>query len=181
MAGNTPEEAVRNFVAPIERAIGSFVGEAEVTADSFDPGIEGRLELSPTPCPFELHHARAPVLAVGFSQRYRIVEDDDPDRGPWKVHITAWYYTLFEAQTQIIGFHWHPDGSSRFTTPHAHVYMTERLTNRHVPTGRVLIEDVLELAVELGAEPTDTAWSEQLEENRTRFLRGATWGHFPNA
>jgi hypothetical protein len=44
-----------------------------------------------------------------------------------------------------------------------------------------MIEDVLNLAVQHGAEPNDmTRWKEIDKLNREKFARGATWGAGPS-
>ncbi|HBX09915.1 MAG TPA: hypothetical protein DEG13_09065 [Candidatus Microthrix parvicella] len=58
----------------------------------------------------------------------------------------------------------------------AHLHLDGK-SSPHYPTGRVLIENVLMLAVEMGAEPVDRArWDECCERNRFNFALGATWG-----
>jgi len=50
----------------------------------------------------------------------------------------------------------------------------------HVPTNRIMIEDVLAFAVDHGAEPRDRQlWDEINEANRAKFARGASWGIGP--
>jgi hypothetical protein len=111
--------------------------------------------------------------------RYRIVKLDSPDREPWKVSTTGWIYVLKDAAgKEIIEFHWHPAITPMVPFPHLHT--PEPSVWRHCPTGRVLIEDVLNLAVECGAEPTDPAkWDDVFRTNVENFGKGATWGDVP--
>jgi hypothetical protein len=178
VAGRSPKEAVTRFVDPIRRATACFLGAAKVTVDNEDPNIEGVLTLNHgNVVALPKATKGGPKVSISIVQRYRIVQDDVADRGPWKVSTTAWNYQLQEDGKPTLDFHWHPDSRSRVLTPHLHVRSTIRLKNRHVPTGRVLVEDVLGLAIELGAAPRDPkAWARVEKRNRDAFLRGATWG-----
>ena len=76
---------------------------------------------------------------------------------------------------RIVAYHWHPISDSHAKHPHVHV--TELGDKRHFPTGRILVEDVLQLAIDLGAKPRDeTKWTRIAERNRTNCALGATWG-----
>ena len=45
-----------------------------------------------------------------MSQNYRIVRAEG-QRGPWKVTIAAYHYTLEEPDgREVISFQWHPEG-----------------------------------------------------------------------
>ena len=107
--------------------------------------------------------------------RYQIVESG-VEQLPWKVHTTGWAYSLLDRhQDPVIDFHWHPELTPDVQFPHLHVYSEP--DRRHFPTGRVLIEDVLGLAVEMGAEPRDLEkWQRVSQKNVENFKKGATWG-----
>jgi hypothetical protein len=107
--------------------------------------------------------------------RYQIVPTGDAQK-PWKVHTTEWSYSLLDGDKhQIVDFHWHPGLTPGIQFPHLHVYSDPE--RRHYPTGRVLLEDVLRLAVELGATPRDEdKWSRVSKKNIADFKKGATWG-----
>lgn len=98
------------------------------------------------------------------------------ERTPWKVHTTGWARSLLNRrQESVIDLHWHPELDENIQFPHLHVY-SER-DRRHYPTGRVLIEDVLRLAVEMGAQPRDESkWQRVSQKNIENFKKGATWG-----
>lgn len=178
MAGRSPREAVTRFVAPIQKAVGCFIGGGKVTADSFEPDAEGVLTLNGAKATY-LSRAKkgSHRISVSITMRYRIVRDDDQTRGPWKVSTIGWIYDLLEDDRRILAFHWHPVSKSHILIPHLHVESSVRFKNRHIPTGRILIEDVLALAVELGVAPRNQkAWQRVTSRNRAAFLRGATWG-----
>ncbi|HMS48876.1 MAG: hypothetical protein WAX12_17955 [Candidatus Microthrix subdominans] len=92
----------------------------------------------------------------------------------FKVSTRKWIHVLRREGREIVAYHWHPDEPGDKTYPHLHL---DGKSSPHYPTGRVLIEDVLMLAVEMGAEPVDRArWDECCERNRSNFALGATWG-----
>lgn len=171
MAGKTPAKAVRAFITPIQAALSCFA-TGKVTVDQYKPGPEGVLALNDG-ASVRLNGSDRVELSV--TMRYLIVKTDDEMRGPWKVTITGWMYTLYSHEgTALAEYHWHPISDSHVVAPHLHIAGKAK---RHYPTGRVLIEDVLSLATEHGAEPIDPKkWAKRDAANRAAFLRGATWG-----
>jgi len=112
--------------------------------------------------------------------RYRIVKArvlSTPSK-PWKVSTTGWIYSLREGDQSVADFHWHPAITPEIPFPHVHTPSPG--PRRHVPTGRILIEDLLVLAVECGAEPLDPEkWQDVCARNIENFGKGATWGFKP--
>lgn len=175
MAGRNPTAAVQAFVAPIQGALGLFVS-GKVTADTYKPDTDGVLVLNGGDVA-KLHGGAKIGLSV--SMRYRIIPTDDADRGPWKVTTTGYMYELLQIDDgkSLFEYHWHPISKSHETLPHLHC---SALGKGHIPTGRVMIEDVLNLAVQHGATPNSVErWDEVNRLNRESFARGATWGVGP--
>jgi hypothetical protein len=173
VAGKKPYLAVKAFVGPIQRAAGCFAS-CKVTADSYDPDQEGILTLNEGER-VKLRRSRGgPQIELEALMRYRIVEH--PVKGPWKVSTTSWSYELIRDGRPTLAFHWHPVSNSPIVTPHAHALASSSFRKTHIPTGRVLIEDVLTLAEELGANPLNAEWKAIMDENRANFMLGATWG-----
>lgn len=175
MAGDTPAEAVRAFVDPIQDALGCFAS-GKVTADSFTPGVEGVLTFNRGD---QVRLLGDDAVYIEASMRYDILEYPAP-KGPWKVSTAGWIYTLYDRRGGLIaGYHWHPVSDSHVKTPHVH--LAEVSTRGHYPTGRVLIEDVLTLATEHGAKPRDVGkWDDLKARNLENFAKGATWGVGPD-
>jgi hypothetical protein len=112
-------------------------------------------------------------IKIRIRMRYRILETPDSER-KFKVTTLGYGYRLWAAGEKTIDYHWHPFSDSHETRPHAHLPAFPRC---HIPTGRVMIEDVLRLAVELGATPVDPAhWDEVDNLNRRNFALSASWG-----
>jgi hypothetical protein len=81
------------------------------------------------------------------SMRY-VITDSGDEQKPWKGHTTGWAHSVLDRQqTAVIDFHWHPERTPDVQFPHLHLY--PEVERRHFPTGRVLIEDVLRLVVEM--------------------------------
>jgi hypothetical protein len=177
VAGSKPKDAVKAFVEPIQDALGCFV-DGKVSVDRYDDDNEGVLTVNRGDS-FKL---RGPgKLSLTVSMRYRLDHlPDDKIRGPWKVHTSGWMYRILNAQQHpIIEYHWHPISDSHERRPHAHVANADG-AKPHIPTGRVMIEDVLHCALQYGAIPRAPAkWRTVETGNRAKFLLGATWGMGP--
>jgi len=175
VAGRNPTAAVKAFVAPIQTALGLFAS-GNVTADSYKPENDGVLAFNGGEV-VKLRGGNKVGLSV--SMRYRIIKTDEAGRGPWKVTTTGYMYELQLEEKKLYEYHWHPISASHEVRPHLHC--SAALDKGHIPTGRVMIEDVLNLAVQLGAKPNNmTRWNELDKLNRQMFARGATWGVGPS-
>lgn len=174
MAGKAPAEAVKAFIGPIQEALG-FFASGKVTADTYKPDTVGILTFNGGEV-VKLRGSNKIGLCV--SMHYRIVKVDDAERGPWKVSTVGYMYGLRINGAKLYDYHWHPISQSHEDRPHLHCAAVGK---GHIPTGRVMIEDVLNLAIELGAEPNDGArWKDLDQLNREKFARGATWGVGPS-
>ncbi|KUH82205.1 MULTISPECIES: hypothetical protein [unclassified Mycobacterium] len=173
MAGRNPTAAVKAFIAPISDALGLFAS-GRVTADSYKPAVEGVLTFNDG----KIVKLLGNKVGLSVSMRYRIVQTDDPGRGPWKVTTVGYMYELQLDGKTLYDYHWHPISASHEVRPHLHC---SAVGKGHIPTGRVMIEDVLNLAVHHGAKPRNaTQWNTLDKLNREKFARGATWGIGPS-
>lgn len=142
----------------------------------------------PAPRPHVLLFARGdPVRLKGKAritltvlQQYRLIEDVESGRGPWRVATAAYYYTLgIESGPEILGYHWHP--FSGVSLPHLHLsagsgVSRDELQKAHLPTGRIALEQVVRLAIaEFGVEPLRSDWDEVLTEEQQRFEELRSW------
>jgi hypothetical protein len=121
-------------------------------------------------------------LSLSAALQYEIqYHEADDGRGPWRVSTKAYAYTIHGAdEAEMITYHWQPGGLGP-EWPHLHVgtavlreddYLDRR---KHVPTGRVALEDVITLAIEMGAEALREDYAEVLTESRQAFHRWRTW------
>ncbi len=85
-----------------------------------------------------------------------------------------------EAPTEQLSYHYHP--APRAPEPHLHVSAEAdwvhhgALKKKHLPTGRVSVEDFIELLiVEFGVRHRREDWQEVLDKNRAVFKERKTW------
>ncbi len=92
----------------------------------------------------------------------------------WRVQTTSYSYQLFlPDERPLMTWHWHPEGSSPVSWPHAHIpghVHPVDLRKAHVPTGRIPLEAVIRFAIEeVGVEPLRADWRALLEETERAF------------
>lgn len=95
----------------------------------------------------------------------------DVEHEDWIIRTSSYQYSLRErdrdGRREVLEYHW---DLSR--PPHVHV----RGGKDHVPTGRVLLEDVLEYCiVEVGWRPRLPGWRETLTATKAHFQLNRHW------
>lgn len=173
MAGKTPHEALRNFVGPLQLAL-SCIDRANVVYRPYAGG--GIQALTTSEDPLRLRTTdRTTDYFLSIGQQYEIVETEDRERGPWKVSTRAYQYRIDDHdRSEIVVWHWHPDGDSPYTKPHLHA--SGPLTDYHLPTGRVSLESVVRfLLQDLGVRSLRDAADEILSEGEAAFEDWRTW------
>jgi hypothetical protein len=173
LPGRSPAEAVNNFLQPLQLALSC------VTPDVVD--VRGGYYPAEAPHVAALHGGLPVALPGGqlsltVAIHYRVVEDEGP-RGPWKVSTAAYIYALHVASELLLAYHWHPAGRSAATRSHLHLVPGVDLLQRvHLPTGRVALEQVLQLAIaELDVRPRRGDWSSVLESTQAAFEEWRSW------
>ena len=178
MAGKSTEAAVDAFLEPLRRSVscvtkthvhvsGGYFDTDKVHALVLGDGDRVRLQGEPT-------------LYLSLSQRYRIVEAAE-ERGPWKITTAGYFYEIADSDCrEIVTFQWHPSGASPVTTPHLHLgsgaqVHHERLGDCHIPTSRVSIEQVIRLAIDLGAKHLRDDWDDVLAMSQAAHEHWRTW------
>ena len=124
-------------------------------------------------------------IHLSVTHRYRVVEDEDPDRGPWRVTIAQYHYALRRGGPEgkpprMLTYQWHPRPDARFNYPHVHLGPASgahgHLRNTHIPTGRVALEDVIRYAIsQLGARALREDWMDVLAHTQGRFESYQSW------
>src|SRR6266852_148004 len=148
MAGKTPAEAVNNFLTPLRRALSCVTREVLSVRGGYHVAALPRALLFQNNQVVLGHDRR---FALRLIQQYRIVEDEVPQRGPWKVSTVAYYYTLKTTTSpypDVLGYHWHPQERNAIAYPHLHLHhgagtLQHNLADAHLPTARIAIEDVI--------------------------------------
>ena len=179
MAGRTPQHAVKAFLEPIRLAL-SCVTMSQVSR-SGDTADEHVLLLGDRGQPVALRCTSGDPLAMRLGQHYQVVRAEG-QRGPWKVKITAYYYTLEDENgAEILSYQWHPKGPSPVIYPHLHlgaaaVVGHQHLAKAYVPTGRVPLERFLWLLLDgFHVRPARSNWKDVLVKTRKKFEQWRTW------
>jgi hypothetical protein len=175
LAGKTAREALDAFTGPMQRAL-TCVTYAQVYVRSAQPAELQALAVSEDPIALGTTGGPDTRLSLSVQQQYQIVRHDDPDRGPWKVATRGYMYELANANGQeLLAYHWHPLGQSRWRGPHLHV-SEGRMAGFHLPSGRVSLEELLRLLLaEVGVRPLRPDWQAVLDETEDAFRRYRTW------
>lgn len=165
MPARTSHAAVIEFRDALRRAL-ACVTDAVLQLESYRPTDRALVATLNQGDPLSLDSPSEIFLVLRL--QYRIVQDQSP-YGTWAARIAAYYYALQDARdNELLAYHWHPEGRSRVTQPHLHVGRTPDLPSRvHLPTGKIGLEDVLQLAIEgFGVAPRRTNWEAIFQQTR---------------
>jgi hypothetical protein len=105
-------------------------------------------------------------LTLDVGEHYRVRKGSDG----WEVDVVAYFYALARNNEDVIVYHWHPYGRSSIRRPHLHVRADLRIGERwlgkvHLPTGRVMLEDIVRLAIDdLEAHPLRNDWERLINQ-----------------
>lgn len=186
MPGRTPSVAFQAFIEPLASAI-ACIAKCKLT-----PSSGGRADSSKD---HQLLTNDGDAIRIGgpsdlwlqLRMRYRFVQKEDLDGGPWKIQTLAYSYTVTTGQeARILSYHWHPGGPSHESAPHLHLGDSQLIdgasltSKQHVPTGRVSLEQVIRyLIVEHGIEPRHDDWDNTLTLTHGVFELYRTWSTTP--
>lgn len=164
-------DAVTAFAEPVKRSLTAFL-DGNVTAPVPTDDRPVTMSLNDgAMVPLRVWPDREPV-AISVGVTYRIRPSVDAD-----VETVGWSHALTVGETEQIRYDWHPQTTPDIKWPHAHVFDGEE----HTPTGRILVEDVLLLALEYGAKPLpNRAWKDKLRASHAHFEQDGSWGTAPN-
>lgn len=179
MAGQTDYEAVQNYLDPLSRAI-SCITPAVLNNRGGYRASERPHTLTLSEDPVRL--ASNEIFFLSLTQYYRAIDvPGDADRGPWKVTIDGYEYSIDDAEGhEILAFPWHPATAPAF--PHLHLSAgasigRKGLQEAHIPTGRIAIESMIRLLIaDFGVKALRDDWAEVLDDTQVRFEQYRTWG-----
>jgi hypothetical protein len=174
-------EAEAAFYETINRVLGCISGDGlfvipDSTGSTFALTFPRRRS--------ELSVAGGNRLWLGVTHWYAVVEIEP---GEWRVRTDAYNYTVFDAdEREALGYHYHPRGKGEepIPVPHLHVYQSGEMCGRFLPkvhlrTGRVALEDVVELLItDFGVEPRHERrddWRQILATARAQFAGARRW------
>jgi hypothetical protein len=179
LPGNSPGEAVSNFLDPVKDAI-QCLGDG-VLVYRAHPGL-GVLE-AVTLNGGEGMAVRSDLygrLRVEVNFQYVVVQSAD-DRGPFRCSTRGYIFSISDSDdAELMSYHWHPLSVSPDLGPHMHVGQKVLPQNAtlHVPTPRMTVEDLVEHAIDsFGAGPAidDDTWRPLLADSRERHVAYRDW------
>lgn len=180
MAGRTPQEAVRNFLAPLKAVVGCITSEGFVTR--FSPRSD-----EPQTAAFQggfaiLTRRSGKALSLELAHRYTVTKTDN-ERESWEVSTAEYIYDVSDESDELIAaFHWHPlitQVGEAVQWPHLHAYGARdalTLHKLHLPTGRISLEAVIRFLIEdLDVVPLRDDWSAILDRHEQAFRQARSW------
>jgi hypothetical protein len=167
VTGRTPAEAVRSYRNTLQRALSCVTPNILLLSPHAS---------APTPYRHEVTLSGSPVpltgegrIALRVRSRFIVVSTDNASR-LWQARTIGYFYTLHEINgREILGYHWHPTGSSHETEPHLHLEAGAEigrpdLAKAHLPTGHVALNGVLRFVIrDLGVRLLRSDWAQILE------------------
>jgi len=124
-------------------------------------------------------------VQLAITEYYRIAPlPPDAGRNLYQIRLTYYAYTIRDRdERELLAYHWHPEGVSDVTAPHLHIPRVApiplprvdparavALGEMHLPTNRVLLEDVVELLIrEFAIVPLRPDWQAALAASRSEL------------
>lgn len=159
--------AVAQFAKPLQRALTAFA-HGSLTVEVPEVGQQTTIVFNDhNPTVLKVDHG-APEVRVSVSLVIRL---EDREGEPY-VKTVGWSHAVFVDGKDRLRYDWHPFVTPAIPFPHVHIDDAKA----HVPTGRILVEDVLVAALEYGALPISADWKTRLNDARTAFEATAEWG-----
>lgn len=182
MPGNSPGEAVDNFLRPIKAAI-ECLGSGHLHYRDHPPldTVQTATLNAGEGIRVPAAGAHAPTLRVTIELHFIPVYcPEDEIRGPYRCRSASYILALYDANDrEMVSFHWHPiQTASPFLKPHMHVGEASmpQLERLHVPTPRITVEEFLAMAIEsFGAQPRIVGWPDRLRQSRERHEQYRSW------
>jgi hypothetical protein len=177
LPGRNAAEAARAFLEPLQSAL-ACVAHAKISAGEQRPGRT---------LTWVVNRGDGAALSNGrilhAAMRYRLIEDDGEGRGPWRATTEGYMYKVTEQDgTEIVQWHWHPDGASPERDPHYHFAAVLLATDgiftpkTHVPSPRVTLEEVVRRCIDwFGAKPLCDDWRDRLDLAEAPHKLYRTW------
>lgn len=186
MPGRTAPEAVSAFLGPIQQAA-SVLGPCKITGTPrySTPRIGDEHEWSLcSGAGVDIRRAEgAPRGRLRFfaAMSWRLIEDDRPDYGPYRVTSTGYDYSLTADDDELWALHWHPNGKSHIAYPHQHLGARVlapggHITNKdHLRTGRMTFEHAVRWVLDSGGAPACDDWEDRLTLAETPHILFRSW------
>src|ERR1700733_5403343 len=170
MPTNRGHHAIRSYLNELQMIVSCVADEVCYVY----PNNTGRQALAwsgtdpSDPHPLLLKRKNNSKLFIDISQEIQ----QPTARNNYLVSTKSYLYSILDADKKnLIGFHYHPElDEDPVMHPHIHVYADAdkrfadfNLHKRHIPSGRVALEDVIEwLILELGVQTKQPNWQKIL-------------------
>jgi hypothetical protein len=169
MPGRNEREAWTAFKQPMEKVVGCIDQTIRLNERRFETGIwllatpSGGIKFGP-------------ALTLTFSLHLEPLDES----GEWRMTTRKYDFELClktDPSKIVFGWHWHPASKrSHITYPHLHVPSALDFKTRHIPTGRVSLEDVILFGFdELNVTPAFDTAPEIVAEVRDRHKKYRSW------
>jgi hypothetical protein len=167
--GRDEKEAWRAFKEPIQRVTGCV----DMTVRLIERTFEGGIRILSTD---DKGIRFGDALIFSFSLRLEPVVTD----GVWRMSTRRYDFMITQRtdpKKVVFAWHWHPASrQSRIVYPHLHVPSALSHKTRHIPTGRVTLEDVVLFGFdELGVTPAHENAVSIVNETRELHKRHRSW------
>lgn len=157
-------QAVQDFAGPLQRSLTAFAN-GKLTVGFVRADVPTTLVFNDVTRPTTLRTEYG-AASVAVSVSLSVLPTSN------SVTTLSWAHRVFVDSVERLFFHWHPSETPRIPFPHVHIDGGKP----HIPTGRVLVEDVLLAAMEFGALPIASDWKDKLRSSVEVFQTSATWG-----
>lgn len=129
----------------------------------------------------KLKHAEFDLTLTSVIRTETVKED-----ARFRISTNEYIHHLKKDGEPVIGWHFHP-GDAKILFPHIHLYTHEAkdswwkgMNSLHMPSGRILLEDVIWFLVsEIGVEPARNDWIEVIKKHMIAFQSDRSWGQKP--
>lgn len=173
MPGRNRDEAWRAFLAPLTRAVGTV----DMTARLKWRHHDGEMSQVTTGVPGLILNRPGMPQTYLYAAMTLCCVADEGERGPFRMSTRRYDFELIEAGSVVFGWHWHPESKqSRVNWPHLHLPPGSVHKSKHVPTGRVALEDVLLFGIrDMDVVPAHGQSVAILEEVAERHKKYRSW------
>jgi hypothetical protein len=193
LRGPSPEVAVDEFVARLRRTLACVVRGTAIASGNA-PDVTHSVTLFPEgrsggdPARLRTHGGEGELL-LRLALQFRVDRLAGVDE-PYHVSTAFYHFDVLDRDgNEIVVFHWEPEGRGPVHAPHLHLSATTpvvlpqregsgvagmktHLSRLHLPTGQLLIEDVVELLIrDFAVVPLRDDWEHVLADNREATTR----------
>lgn len=191
MPGVTPADAVREFITPLQAALGCVAhGKISRTGGGNpQPGQQQQWSLNDGGGVTLRRRVGFPLqgqLELHASMYWRVIEDEREGYGPYRVTTTGYDYSLVIGdKVELWAMHWHAQGRSHEAKPHLHLgdkilsAFAPVTSKSHLRTPRMTFETAIRWAIEWGTEPLHDDWENRLTLAEAPHLLFRSWSVDP--